>query len=119
MPQRLFIITHCFQLVKHFFELFSKLSCFSIAATVIDFIRTVRFCQALFSSFFEEVFLLRISCGKMYFIISCPLLSIPFLLFFYKVFTLQYSTVGTGAKKKKPKEQDSLFTGRANGERGI
>ena len=24
MPQRLFIITHCFQLVKHFFELFFK-----------------------------------------------------------------------------------------------
>ena len=56
MPQRLFIITHCFQLVKHFFELFSKLSCFSIAATVIDFIRTVRFCQALFSSFLKELF---------------------------------------------------------------
>ena len=56
MPQRLFIITHCFWLVKHFFELFSKPSCFSIAATVIDFIRTVCFCQALFSSFLKELF---------------------------------------------------------------
>ncbi|MBS4829651.1 MAG: hypothetical protein KH128_11385 [Firmicutes bacterium] len=55
----------------------------------------------------------------MYSIISPSLLSTPFLLFFYKVFTLQISRADAGAKKKKPKEQDSLFTGRANGERGI
>ena len=80
MPQRLFIITHCFQLVKHFFELFSKLSCFSIAATVIDFIRTVRFCQALFSSFLEVFVVSR--GDKRYFIIYGSICQHLFSLFF-------------------------------------
>ena len=85
MPQRLFIITHCFQLVKHFFELFSKLSCFSIAATVIDFIRTVRFCQALFSSFLEVFVVSR--GDKRYFIIYSSICQHLFSLFFFLFYT--------------------------------
>ncbi|MFQ7125528.1 MAG: hypothetical protein ACLRPR_10655, partial [Eisenbergiella sp.] len=100
-------------------ELFSKLSCFSIAATVIDFTRTVRFCQALFSSFLKKFFCSASPAVRCILSSHARFCQYLFLLFFYKVFTLQYSTVGTGAKKKKPKEQDSLFTGRANGERGI
>ena len=119
MPQRLFIITHCFQLVKHFFELFSKLSCFSIAATVIDFIRTVRFCQALFFFFFEEVFCSASPAVRCILSSHARFCQYLFCCFFTKFLPCSTAQLVLERKKRNPKSRILFSLAELTEKRGI
>ncbi len=105
MPQRLFIITHCFQLVKHFFELFSKLSCFSMPQRLLILSEPFAFVKHFFLLFLKKFFCSASPAVRCILSSHARFCQYLFCCFFTKFLPCSTAQLVLGRKKRNPKSR--------------